>query len=133
VLTFFVTLIVVVLAIAGAIAVAISDPNQPATLRPRPGRIKRPAWPRKVAAPKPVRQPAVTRVITTAAPQEMGGGSLSEQWVPVAGGSTGTNVWIRLRSGVMLTMLLTVVGALVALSVAGVVVLIALAIRSAVS
>jgi len=44
-----------------------------------------------------------------------------------------TSVWLRLRSGVVLTILLAVVGALVAMSIAGVVVLLALALRSAVS
>jgi hypothetical protein len=133
VLTFLVTLTVVVLAIAGAMVVAINDPDQPAMLRAHKVRTKRPPRPPRVARPKPVRQPAMTRVITAAAPQEAGVGTFTDHWVPVVTRTTGTRAWIRLRSGVVLTMLLTVVGALVALSIAGVVVLVALAVRSAVS
>jgi uncharacterized membrane protein len=53
-----------------------------------------------------------------------------DQWLPAAAGTT---VWYRLRSGVVLTFLLTVVGALIAVMVAGFIVLVALAVRSAVS
>jgi hypothetical protein len=42
-------------------------------------------------------------------------------------------VWFRLRSGVVLTILLAVIGTLVAMAIAGVVVAAALALRSAVS
>jgi hypothetical protein len=58
------------------------------------------------------------------------GGAFTDGWVTTAGGPS---VWVRLRSGVVLTVLLAVVGALVAMSIAGVVVLVALALRSAVS
>lgn len=54
---------------------------------------------------------------------------LTEHWATVR---TGTTVWVRVRSGVVLTFLLTVVGAIIAAVVAGVIVLLALAVRSAV-
>lgn len=62
--------------------------------------------------------------------QDAGGGTFTDGWVRTAGGPS---VWFRVRSGVVLTVLLAVVGALVAMSIAGVVVLVALALRSAVS
>ncbi len=57
-------------------------------------------------------------------------GGFTDQWARTAGA---TSPWLRVRSGVVLTVLLAVVGALIAMSVAGVVVLVALAVRSAVS
>ena len=129
VFTLLVTLTVVGLAIAGAMAVAIKDPNQPATLRaPRP-RASRPARPRRTPAPRPVRQAAPTRVVSVPATADVSIGHFTDHWA-----TTGkTSPWLRLRSGVVLTVLLTVVGTLIALSIAGVIVLLALAIRSAVS
>lgn len=59
---------------------------------------------------------------------EMGG--FSDHWVPAPVGPT---VWLRVRSGLMLTVLLTMIGTLVAVTLGGVVVFIALALRSAVS
>ena len=68
-------------------------------------------------------------MMTVPATQEAGMG-FTDSWTRTAGV---TSVWVRLRSGVVLTILLAVVGALVAMSIAGVVVLLALALRSAVS
>jgi uncharacterized membrane protein len=57
-------------------------------------------------------------------------GGLTDTWAPVVAAPT---VWFRLRSGVVLTILLAVIGTLVAMAIAGVVVAAALALRSAVS
>ena len=67
--------------------------------------------------------------VTLAEPLERGGG-LADHWVPVP---AGVNVWLKVRSGFVLTILLAVLGALVAVSVSGIVLLIALAVRNAVS
>ena len=55
---------------------------------------------------------------------------LTDGW---GSGPLGQSVWVRLRSGVVLTMLLALVGALVAAGVAGLIVALAVAVRSAVS
>lgn len=128
--TLLVTLTVVGLAIAGAMAVAIKDPNQPATLRAHRPRAPRPPRPRKAPAPATIRQRATTRVVAVPATPDASVGGFSDHWAATTGR---TSPWLRLRSGVVLTVLLTVVGALIAMSIAGVVVLLALAVRSAVS
>jgi uncharacterized membrane protein len=63
-----------------------------------------------------------------AEPAERAGG-LADYWVPVP---AGWNVWVRVRSGFVLTVLLTVLGALLAVSVSGLLLLLALAVRNAV-
>lgn len=75
-----------------------------------------------VAAPAPVRQEAVDR--------GAGGGGFSDQWMPAP---AGISLWVRLRSGVVLTLMLTAIGAVLAASISGVLLLIALAVRDAVS
>src|SRR5947209_406109 len=72
--TFLVTLTIVVLAIGGATAVAIKDPDQPATLRTRRRRARPPARQPKVAARAPVPQPAAPRMMTVPATHEAGMG-----------------------------------------------------------
>lgn len=57
-------------------------------------------------------------------------GGFSDHWVPAPVGPT---VWLRLRSGMVLTVLLAMIGTLVAITIGGVIVFIALALRSAVS
>ncbi len=114
---------VVGVAIAAAVALAVRDPDQPATLRRQP---------RREARAKRKRQSATTSTpatVTLAEPVERGGG-LAEHWVPVP---AGMNVWLRVRSGFVLTILLAVLGALLAVSVSGLVLFIALAVRNAVS
>ena len=132
--TFLVTLTVVGLAIVGAMAVAVGDPDQPATLRARRPRAPRPARTpsrsARVALPTAVPAPLPAPDMTTVAVGQDAGVGFTDTWVRTAGGPS---VWLRLRSGVVLTVLLAVVGALVAMSIAGVVVLVALALRSAVS
>ena len=131
--TFLVTLTVVGLAIVGAMAIAVRDPDQPATLRTHRPRAQR--APRTPTRPAPPPVPAVTPTPPPApapAPAVFAqdGVGFTDTWVRTA---SGPSVWLRVRSGVVLTVLLAVVGALVAISIAGVVVLVALALRSAVS
>ncbi|MCA1692234.1 MAG: hypothetical protein ABR540_16410 [Acidimicrobiales bacterium] len=125
--TFLVTLTVVVVAIAAALVVAIGDPDQPATLRSRPWRDRRLDRQRQRATQKAAA--AAVRPPPRTEPVERSGGGMSEQWIPAAAGVSG---WVRLRSGVVLTVLLAIVGALLAASISGLLLLFALAIRDAV-
>jgi hypothetical protein len=68
--------------------------------------------------------------VAVAEPVPGGSGGVAEHWVPVP---AGLNIWVRVRSGFVLTVLLAVLGALVAASVSGFLLLIALAVRNAVS
>ena len=121
-ITFLLTVAVVAGAIAVAVRTAVGDPDQPATLRPQPRRARPPRRPPRQA---PIAVPAT---LTVAEPPELVGG-FSDQWIPIP---TGLSMWVRVRSGFVLTMLLTVLGALLAVSVAALVLLIALGVRNAV-
>ena len=126
--SFVLTLTVVVAAIAVAMAVALRDPDQPATLRRQPG----PAWARRLRPRVPRRTPRPVerlRPVAVGEPLDVEAGGLTDQWVTGAG----ISAWVRVRSGVVLTVLLAVVGALVAASIAGVVLFLAIAVRDAVS
>lgn len=140
--TFLQTLAVVVISIAAATAVTVKDPDQPATLREPKRRdgnerhgAKRPV---KIRRERPVRSPRLVRGPTEPAaaarplkvPATVEAGGFSDHWVPAPAGPT---TWMRLRSGLLLTVLLTVIGTLVAISIGGVIVFIAVALRSAVS
>lgn len=141
---------------------ALTNPDQPATLRRRtrrerrrrpagrggdPARArsrhagKRQAWRAGAAvsgagstAPARPRLEARATASTRAASTASGAATavrpgLTDHWASVR---TGTSAWIRLRSGVILLTLLVIVGALLATAVAGIALLLALAIRSAV-
>lgn len=124
--TLLVTLTVVFVAIAIAVAVAVRDPDQPATIRPRPWRERRRRR-QRVAKPAVA---AVPRPAVRQEPVERAAGGLSDHWMP---SPAGVSPWVRLRSGVVLTVLLAVMGALLAASISGLLLLIALAVRDAVS
>lgn len=140
--TFLQTLAVVVISIAAATALTVKDPDQPATLRDakrrdraKPHRAKPPPAARRERAPRGPRllpHPADTAsaVRPLKVPATVEGGGFSDHWVPAP---VGPRVWVRLRSGMVLTILLTMIGTLVAVSIGGVIVFIALALRSAVS
>jgi hypothetical protein len=138
--TFLITCAVVVMSVALATTVAIKDPNQPATLHSRKrreptvhpkreGRRKRAAVAREKLRPAAEEATRPLRV-PLAVPATMDTGGFSDHWLPAP---ARISPWVRLRSGVLLTILLTLVGTLVAASVAGVLVFFALALRSAVS
>jgi hypothetical protein len=142
VFTWLVTSTVVVLAIAAVVAIAIREPDQPATLRPRPRRAREPRrrrTPEVLPAAGPL-APATTAATTAPAPaagpaavQEPADrpvGTLTEEW---GAGAATVSWWVRLRSGVVLTVLLAFLGTLIAVSIAGIVLLLALAIRNAVT
>ncbi len=136
--TFLVTSTVVVVAIAAAVAIAIREPDQPATLRPqrrraseRPRRRLKQAHGHQpmAAQPSPARASVASPPAAPVTFQEPAG-VLTEQSAYLA---RPVSFWVRLRSGVMLTILLAVVGAMIAVAVAGFVLFLAVAIRDAVT
>ncbi len=116
-----VTLAVVAAAIVGVVRIALNDPDQPATVR-RPTRSRKPGPAAGVAMSA---QPASVRAVTVAE-RALGGA-----FRPPA--RAGESVWIRVRSGIALVVLVTVVGAMLALAVGAVLIGGALALRNAVS
>lgn len=137
--TFLITFAVVVMSVAFATAVAVRDPNQPATLHTRKRRepavhAKRERSRKRAATvrekPRPAVEEATRSIRVPLAVPATDAGGFSDHWLPAP---ARISPWVRLRSGVLLTILLTLVGTLVAASVAGVVVFFALALRSAVS
>ncbi len=149
--TFLVTVLVVAMSIAAAVTLALNDPDQPATLRTRKKREPRPRRapdnrPRHAPRPAPARtrtpgplltpgggqRPSqaqtATGAVATAAPPTVEVAGMSDYWAP----THRVSPWVRIRSGFVLTVLLAVLGALVAAAVAGLVIFIALAVRSAV-
>lgn len=167
--TFLITVAVVVMSIAAATAVAIRDPDQPATLRGRKHREARAIvaggsaaarlwWRRRQAifvdrrrerararAAAEMARTAELRVGVDAGRRgrtdlleaEPGAGAeaaadghFTDGWQPIR---AATPPWVRMRSGFVLTILLTLVGIIVAAVVGGVLVAVAIALRSAVS
>lgn len=120
--TFLLTVAVVTVAIAAAVSTAVKDPEQPATVRARRDRERKP---RREPQAQTVSAPAT---VTLTEPVERGGG-FSDHWVPAPAGA---ERWVRVRSGFVLTILLAVLGALVAVSISGMLLLIALAVRNTV-
>ena len=134
--TFLVSFGVVVTAIAGVVYVVISAPDQPATIRrppapAKPSRRERAARAgaegarTTVAASGPSR-PAVAMPATPALALP-DSDIMRLRVLPAAR----TTLWVRLRSGVALVVLVAVLGALLALAVGGLVLGMALLIRSA--
>ncbi|MGH9264087.1 MAG: hypothetical protein ACRD1D_05290 [Acidimicrobiales bacterium] len=134
--TFLVSLGVVAVTIAAVLYVVLNGPDQPATIhrdtpRARPRRSRRHAVPSgpsaDVAAPSsPLPRPQVAMPATPAL-------ALSDSDImrlrvlPAAQ----TTLWVRIRSGVVLVVLVAVLGALLALAVGGLALGGALLLRSA--
>lgn len=131
---------VVAATIAAVLYVVLNSPDQPATIRRQPSRGKdrrrRRAKPARSAAPgaNPARSPA-----PPASPRPAGGMSAAPALalpdsdvmrLRVLPAST-TTLWVRIRSGVALVVLVAVLGALLALAIGGLILGIALLIRSA--
>lgn len=134
--TFLVSFGVVVAAIAGVVYVVVNAPDQPATIRRQPAAAKPSRRERAakaaaerartaVASPGPSR-PAVAMPATPALALP-DSDIMRLRVLPAAR----TTLWVRLRSGVALVVLVAVLGALLALAVGGLVLGIALLIRSA--
>lgn len=130
--TFLVSFGVVTAAIVAVVHVVLNNPDQPATIRRQPSRAK----PRRrvkpqvaatgmMAAPAPPRPPVAMPVATAFA------GPDSDIMRLRALPARSNSMWVRIRSGVALVVLVAILGALLALSIAGVMLGIALLVRSA--
>jgi hypothetical protein len=142
--TFLVSLGVVAATIAAVLYVALNGPDQPATVSrptaratppkpPKPSRRDRREAERVVAAASPPRRqvavPSVPQVGIPTGPALAlpDSDTMRLRVLPAAP----TTLWVRIRSGVALVVLVAVLGALLALAVGGILVGAALLIRSA--
>lgn len=138
--TFLVSLGVVAATIAAILYVALNGPDQPPTIRRRQSR-DRPG--RRRARPAGTGAGATT---TPTAPARPAAAPLAPVGLPAGPAlalpdsdpmhlrilpATPTTLWVRVRSGVALVVLVAVLGALLALTVGGLLVGIALLVRSA--
>ncbi len=134
--TFLVSFGVVAAAIVAVVHVVLNGPDQPPTIRRQPSRAKergrhRPARkapevaPELLAAASPAR-PAVAFPVTPAF-----AGPESDVMRLRVLPARHNSVWVRVRSGFALVILVAVLGALLALAVAGIVLGIAFVIRGA--
>jgi hypothetical protein len=131
--TFLVSLGVVAATIVAVLYVVLNGPDQPATVRRQPPRAKprrsrrsagRSSSAPEVAAPLP--RPAVTLPATPALALP-DSDIMRLRVLPAAR----TTLWVRIRSGVVLVVLVAILGALLALAVSGLALGAALLIRSA--
>jgi hypothetical protein len=134
--TFLVSFGVVAAMIAAVLYVVVNAPDQPATIRRQPSPAKARGRERAVEAPGGRKRKAVA----TAGP------SLPAVAMPATSAlalpdsdimrlrvlpAARTTLWVRIRSGVALVVLVAVLGALLALAVGGLVLAMALLVRSA--
>ena len=129
-----------VAAIAAVVYVVLNGPDQPPTIRRQPARDRR---------PKPRRRTERTeRKARVEAPDAAAGAtaSLPPVGLPVTAAFAGpdsdimrlrvlparhNSVWVRIRSGIALVMLVAILGAMLALAIAGLMLGLALLVRSA--
>jgi len=136
--TFLVSLGVVSATIAAVVHVVLSGPDQPATIRRQPSRGK--AQPKRRAAPQAT-MPAHVSASAVSAPLLPGllspGPALALPDSDIMRlrvlPSGQTTLWVRVRSGVALLVLVAILGALLALAVGGIGLGLALLVRSATS
>jgi hypothetical protein len=131
--TFLVSLGVVGAAIAAVVHVVLNGPDQPPTIRKQPSRASgravrrkaRPTLPHMAASAAPPR-PAVAMPVT---PAFAGPDSdiMRLRVLPARQNS----VWVRIRSGIVLVVMVAILGALLALAIAGLMLGLALLVRSA--
>lgn len=134
--TFLVSFGVVAAAIVAVVHVVLNGPDQPATIRRQPARAKE-RGKRRQARKSPQVAP---ELLATAAPQRPVVG------LPVAPAFAGpesdimrlrvlparsNSIWVRIRSGMALVVMVAVLGALLALAIAGLALGIAFVIRGA--
>jgi hypothetical protein len=143
--TFLVSLGVVAATIAAVVHVVLSGPDQPATIRRQPSRAKerrrrrveaqavqaaaRAAAPPPAAAPAPMMAPGPALVPGGPALALPDSDIMRLRLLP----ARRTTLWVRIRSGVALVVLVAVLGALLAITIGGVMLGIALLVRSATS
>ena len=130
--TFLVSFGVVAATIAAVVYVVLNGPDQPATIRrqppdAKPRRARRAeARSRQASTPSPSPRPAVA-IPATPALALPDSDVMRLRVLP----ARRTTVWVRIRSSVALVVMVAVLGALLALAVGGMVLGIALLIRSA--
>ncbi len=135
--TFLVSLGVVVAAIAAVVHVVLNGPDQPPTIRKQPARDLPPKSRRRKE-----------RMAPPAAPDAVAGGaaprpSMGMPATPAFAGPDSdimrlrvlparhNSVWVRIRSGMALVVMVAVLGAMLALAIAGLMLGLALLVRSA--
>jgi hypothetical protein len=144
--TFLVSLGVVAATIAAVVSVVLNGPDQPPTIRRQPSRAKE----RRRRKTEARAEQAAARASATPPPQPAPAPTLTASAVAISGGpalalpdsdimrlrvlpATRTTLWVRIRSGVALVVLVAVLGALLAMAVGGVLLGVALLVRSATS
>lgn len=126
----------VVAAIVAVVYVVLNGPDQPPTIRRQPAR-DRPKTPRRTDRKARVGAPSTAAGATPARPPV--GGAVTPMF---AGPDSDimrlrvlparhNSVWVRIRSGVALVMLVAILGAMLALAIAGLMLGLALLVRSA--
>jgi hypothetical protein len=137
--TFLVSFGVVAATIAAVVYVVLNGPDQPATIRRQPPDAK----PRKSRRTQSRGQRRAQEPTVTAATVQQSGPAVALPGTPAFALADSdimrlrvlparrTTLWVRIRSGVALVVLVGVLGALLALAVGGMVLGIALLIRSA--
>jgi hypothetical protein len=134
--TFLVSFGVVAATIAAVVYVVLNGPDQPATIRRQPSRAKDRRGARaaqakakaqaQAAAPAPA--PRAPLSMPTSPALALPDSDIMRLRVLPAGRTT---LWVRIRSGVALVVLVAVLGALLALAIGGLLLGIALLVRSA--
>jgi hypothetical protein len=126
--TFLVSFGVVAAAIVAVVYVVMNGPDQPATIRRQSSRDK-PRRERRVPAPAPATSRPPVAVPVAASPAFAGPDSdvMRLRVLP----ARRTTLWVRIRSGVVLVVLVAILGALLALAVGALALGITLGIRSA--
>lgn len=132
--TFLVSFGVVVTAIAAVVHVVLNGPDQPPTIRTQPARAKAKAGRR--------REPKVSPAV----PEARVGAAAAAPRLPASMAFAGpdsdimrlrvlpvrqNSVWIRIRSGIALIVMVAVLGAMLAMAIAGLMLGLALLVRSA--
>lgn len=135
--TFLVSLGVVVAAIAAVVHVVLSGPDQPPTIRTQPARDRHAKTGRRKQREASPGAPGA--VAGAAAP----GPPMGLPVAPAFAGSDSdimrlrvlparhNSVWVRVRSGIALVVMVAVLGAMLALAIAGLMLGLALAVRGA--
>jgi hypothetical protein len=134
--TFLVSLGVVVAAIVAVVHVVLNGPDQPPTIRRQPARDRT----------KPAGRKERKTTVRAPEPAVGGGSTLPSMAMPVTPAFAGpdsdimrlrvlparhNSVWVRIRSGVVLVVLVAILGAMLALAIAGLMLGLALVVRSA--
>jgi len=125
--TFLLSLGVIAATIGVVLRVALSDSDQPATIRRQPSRTRAPRLsPPTVSAHAPA-VPTGTVKVSGSPALSMPDAEMRLRMLP----ASPTTVWVRIRSAGALVVLVAVLGALLAVAIAGMLVGIAFLIRSA--